>query len=351
MPSIWVIGRDSQQTTQKLGSLFGSTSIGSISIRQVIECPEVYQEGIFSISLPAALPDEKSLKTLTQNLRNFVQAGGSLVGLQGSATRLQAAFPETALQLTQMKAGELTMTVCDPALAEITGATLTFSTDQSWEMLQPDTADTFQVYLTTEAPVQTPVVYSFVSGIGMVFSQPLETHNRIWDDALFKHLFASAFVHPLNIKARQKQKMEHAVPLVEYPMVFPMITPAFPVEFSPAEDKIAMVMLHWDGDSKLHLHIEDELQRMVLNQSSSQSTMVWSASLPGGKWYCSITQPEEHGVIVPAILSVCAAEPFAMRKLPQKPSSIPHQSKRCPACNMPLNHTMRFCPACGRKVN
>ncbi len=351
MQTVWVIGRDSHQTVAKLGEVPGLPLMGSISGKQLTQHPEVYQNGIWSIMLPTIPPDEKNLQMLAQNLRSFVQTGGSLLGLQGSATLIQTAFPEAGLRINTTEAGKMTMSVCDPALEEITGSSLTISTEHCWESLQPDADGTFQVYLATETPKLTPVVYSFMSGTGRVFIQPVETRGKAWEDTLSKHLLASALVQSLHLKTRQKQQREHAIPLAEYPMVFPQITPIFPIEFSPAEDKIAMVMLHWDGTSKLHIHIEDELQRMVLNQSSSQSSMVWAASLPGGKWYCTVTQPEKQADIVPAILSVCAAKPFAMRKLPLKPSFLSHPPKRCSACNMPLNPTMRFCPACGRKVN
>jgi hypothetical protein len=194
------------------------------------------------------------------------------------------------------------------------------------------------------------VVFSFDHGDGMVICQPFPLGALEKEDMLLAYLEAFAQTRSLRVSMQEKAHNQRAAVMAEYPLLLSKENPAFTVEFSPPPGKNAMVLLDWEGDARVHLHIEDGQQRMALNHIRESGFFAWYSPMPEGKWYCKAELVETRETIVPALLTCCAINPPARQKHPQGYHPNPGRVQRCPKCKMPLNPAMKFCPACGREV-
>ena len=149
----------------------------------------------------------------------------------------------------------------------------------------------------------------------------------------------------------EKVHSQRAEVAAEYPFLLSSENPVFTVDFSPPQGKSAMVLLYWEGNARVLLHIDDDQQLMALNHTRDSGPFAWYSPKPGGKWSIKAEVAETSKKFLPALLTCCVIDSPARQKLPQGYRFNPGRVQRCPKCKMPLNPSMKFCPACGRKID
>ncbi len=284
-----------------------------------------------------------------QSMQDYVLGGGGLTVLGESTSLLPLAFPDKVTGTTLLEAGMTALSVSDPALANLAGSSFEVDTSAPVEIPQVELEE-LRAYVLTQDPDPFPAVFSFGYGEGLVICQPFPPGVLEKEDEIFSFLAATARTRALRVSMLKKVRSQRAAVMAEYPLLFSKENPAFSIEFTPPQGKNAMVLLHWEGDARVHLHIDDEQQRMALNHTRESSPFAWYSPMPNGKWYCKAELIETHEKVLPALLTCCSIDSPARKKLPQEYRFNPSKVQRCPKCKMPLNPTMKFCPACGRKV-
>ena len=311
--------------------------------------PARHQALILS-DFPAAEQQEEQAAAFAGSLREFVQNGGCLTALDGSTSLLTMAFPEKVTGIRWLETGQAALTVTDPALAQIAGEHLLPGLTAPLAVPQAQPED-LRVFIQLDAREPVPVVFAFEFGNGLVLCQPILQSSMERYDTLLEFLTAAAQSLPFRLGMLDKAKKERALIAAEYPLLLSAESPVSSVCFTPPQGKSALVLLYWQGNARMHLHIKDELGRIALNHTRESSPFAWYSPMPGGTWHCKAELVESQDGVLPALLACCNIDPPSRRKFPQGTPAGPARIRRCPKCKMPLNPTMKFCPACSRKVD
>ena len=307
------------------------------------------QQALNVSDFPAAEQQEQAA-AFASRLREYVQNSGCLTALGESAALLALAFPEKVTGLRRIEPGKAQLKAVEPALVYLTGEH--FLIELTAPLPVPAVLpDSLQVFIQQDAPDPAPVVFAFAFGGGSVICQPLPPGSIEGEDTLLAFLSATAQVQPVRSAMLEKAKKERASVAAEYPLLLSTEKPAASIGFTPPQGKSALVLMYWQGNARVHLHIDDERGRSALNHTRESPPFAWYAPMPGATWHCKAELLESRDSILPVLLACCLIDPPARKKFPQGNPAGPGKVRRCPKCKMPLNPTMKFCPACGRKVD
>jgi len=307
------------------------------------------QQNLFLSDFPAAEQQEQAA-AFAGRLRDYVQNGGCLTVLGESASLLALVFPEKVTGFRRIEPGKAQLKAVEPALAYLTGEY--FPIELTAPLVVPAVLpDSLQVFIQQDVPDPEPVVFAFEFGSGSVICQPLPPGSIEGEDTLLAFLPATAQAQSVRPAMLEKAKKEHAAIAAEYPLLLSAEKPVVSIGFSTPQGKSALVLLYWQGNARVQLHIEDERGRVALNHTRESPPFAWYAPMPGAAWHCKAELLESRDPVLPVLLACCTIDPPARKKYPQGNPAGAGKVRRCPKCKMPLNPTMKFCPACGRKVD
>lgn len=349
MQTNWIIASNPEKIMEKLAEETGLHAWEKTAWTDHLQGSSPLLKGLRISDFPNKDQDGERIAAFAYSLRDYVLSGGCLTVKGESASLLPLVFPDTVMGTRWIEAGQAVFSVSDPALANLVGSSIQIETPVPVEVPRIEN-DGLRTFVQTDVPNPVALVFSFQYGNGLVICQPFPLGTFDQDDILLVFLAAIAQSQSLRVSMFEKVRSQHAAVMAEYPLLLSKENPAFSIEFTPPQGKNAMVLLHWEGDARVHLHIDDEQQRMALNHTRESSPFAWYSPMPNGKWYCKTELIESHENVLPALLTCCSIDSPARKKLPQEYRFNPSKVQRCPKCKMPLNPTMKFCPACGRKV-
>jgi hypothetical protein len=319
--------------------------------RELLDNPSVCIYKNLVISFPFSDISPEHIQCLGEKIRAFVKSGGCLIDVDDPSELFTGTFSNKFPESKSIKIEKTSLTAGDPLLVDQVGVGLV-------EKLSGETALLFQ-----KQPDMNPIVqvhgkddllagfsFPFEKGFVIFCGLPLGLLENEQQDKFFSYLIYSGQTHFLQNQARERQHLERADIVTQRVFMMIDIPAPDPITFSLPSEQNALVMLGWEGDARLHLHIEDEQHHMALDHSSDRSPIVWGASLPGGEWHCQVSIFSLKCDVVPVLLTIFSTPPLLRRKFPQTYASTRFRIKHCRYCHMPLNPSMLFCPACGKKV-
>lgn len=351
MQPIWITSSNPQEVFNRLNRLFPFLRMRICAWKDLWDnTSTIYDENLVIASPEPGTPSE-NITQIAESFQAFLEKRGCLIGLADSFELFTSSFPDMLHESKPVESESISLIVVDSLLATqigteqvkgIPGQTVYFQSRH--KELNP------LICLPGQEDLLAAFTFSCKNGFVIFWGLPLELETEEQKDALFTFLITRSLTHSLQEKARERQHLERAEVVIQHAFMMTQNTRIDPVVFSLQTDKNAMVILNWEGNARLHLHIEDEHNHMGLDHSSDRSPMVWGAPLTGGEWHCQVSLISTDDAVVPVLLTVFSVAPLLRRKTPQRPVPPSPQPRRCRFCNMPLNSTMLYCPACGKKV-
>ncbi len=313
MQTIWILSAKPQETLEEYRNLSGFPAARIVQWDELSADPTQFMDTVSILSLPETWGSGDSSTESVKIIADFVDQGGCLLALEGTENLINTAFPG-------------------------------FLQDN------PSEQQDIQSQLIPD-PAQAVISFSYGKGFVQVNTLPSQLDNPARETDLMAFMITNALVHPARLTLLERLKRDRTQPIKQTPIFLENPASSYTSTFEAPLDRTAQVLLNWEGDTRIHLRIEDERGKMSLDHESSQPPMVWTASLPGGKWLCKVSLAGEDTPAAPVFLVQAAVFPFIRRMLPQNSPGPVVRTRRCPACKMPLNPTSLFCPACGREVD
>ncbi len=351
MQSIWIISANPLEVFNRLNRLFPYLKVELSPWGELLNNPSVCNNKNLVISFPFSNMSPENIQCFGDQVRAYVKNGGCFIDVDDPSGFFTDTFSDKFQESKSIQIEKASLITGSPLFTDQVGVGLIESQSCGTALLfqkQPDMNPIVQVQGQDDllAAFSFPIEKGFVIFWGL----PLGWLDDKQQDKLFSYLISSGQTQLLQKQVRERQNLERAEIVTQRVFMLMENAAPDPISFSLPTEQNALVMLGWEGNARIHLHIEDGQHHMALDHSSDRSPIVWGASMPGGEWHCQVLLSSSECEAMPVLLTILSTPPLLRRKYPQKPIPAHPQVKRCRYCHMPLNSSMLYCPTCGKKV-